>query len=89
MGERHPQDCWEIVGIDRAFGVCYNTLDNQIPVPWQAKRMALFAEQDNRVRIPNGTAAVSVKHVRWVKTGHWKQFREGCADVGKGCNPFA
>ncbi len=34
--------------------------------------MALSAEQDNRVKIPSGTAAVSTEKARFlVKTGHW------------------
>jgi len=30
-------------------------------IPWQKGRVALAAEQDNRVKIPNGTAAVFTK----------------------------
>ena len=39
--------------------------------------MAPAAEQDNRVRFPDGTAAVYAEDAFLVKTGHWKQFREG------------
>lgn len=37
----------------------YNAFDNLIPVSWHAGRVGLCAEQDNRVKVPNGTAAVS------------------------------
>ncbi len=39
--------------------------------------MAVFAEQDNRVRIPDGTAAVKAEDVLLVKTGHWRKLWEG------------
>ena len=64
--------------VDTSFLLCYNPLDNRIVISWQAGRVAMSAEQDNRVRIPNGTAAVKSKLRHLVKTGHWKQFREGC-----------
>ena len=38
---------------------------------------AVSAEQDNRVRFPNGTAAVNAELEPMAKAGHWKQFREG------------
>jgi hypothetical protein len=38
----------------------YNFLDNRIAVSWLPGDKTLAAEQDNRVQIPNGTAAVSV-----------------------------
>ena len=50
--------------------------------------MAAAAEQDNRVRFPNGTAAVNAEAMRRVKTGHWKQFREGRAFVAKRLQPL-
>jgi len=35
--------------------------------------MAQLAEQDNRVKIPNGTAAVNAQNISsMVKTGHWR-----------------
>ena len=37
---------------------CYDNHDNLIEVPWQLRRRTFTAEQDNRVKIPNGTAAV-------------------------------
>ena len=41
--------------------LCYNVADNWIAVSWQARCMAASAEQDNRVKIPDGTAAVSAE----------------------------
>ena len=37
---------------------------------------AIPAEQDNRVKIPNGTAAVNAELEPMAKAGHWKQFWE-------------
>ena len=38
--------------------------------------MALLAEQDNRVQIANGTAAVNAERTLMTKVGHWVS-REG------------
>lgn len=46
--------------VDKDKGMCYNAFDNEISVPWRVRRMALSAEQDNQVKVLNGTAAVCV-----------------------------
>lgn len=48
---------------------------------------AVSAEQDNRVRIPNGAAAVNAELGPMAKAGHWKKFREGRAKCRK-LQPF-
>ena len=65
------------IPVDIPVPVCYDERDNFIPVSWQVRRLALPAEQDNRVRIPNGTAAVNAELEPLAKAGHWKKFREG------------
>ena len=42
----------------RKFVLC--SIHNKIPpIPWPMRFTSVWAEQDNRVRLPNGTAAVS------------------------------
>ena len=48
--------------------------------------MVLTAEQDNRVRIPNGTAAVNARKISsMVKTGHWRN--PGRLKISSGLQP--
>ena len=44
---------------------------NCIFASWQSDRVGLTAEQDNRVRIPDGTAAVYAEVFSMTKVGHW------------------
>jgi hypothetical protein len=60
------------LAVDFVKAVCYNAHDNLIPIPWRLWCIAAAAEQDNRVKIPNGTAAVCAEIFSLVKAGHWK-----------------
>jgi hypothetical protein len=52
-------------------------MDNWIAVSWRMGRMASSAEQDNRVRIPDGTAAVSAQVPSFGESRSLDEIREG------------
>ena len=55
-----------LITVDTVLFVCYHHFDNLITASWQFGRIAQIAEQDKRVKIPCGTAAVSTEKAR-----HW------------------
>ena len=72
-----PGQIFLLLSIDKENRQCYNCFDNRISVPWQAGRVALLAEQDNRVKIPDGTAAVCAKKQAFGENRSLGYSREG------------
>ncbi len=61
--------------------LCYTVADNRIPASWPARGICTArAEQDNGVKLPNGTAAVSDLYPPTAKASHWSD--PGRREVG-------